>query len=78
MQTINAPELKAHCLSILDRVRATGERVVVLRRGQPVAELGPAAEALARYPQMDFQGTVSVVGDILGPVLRDCDWENNH
>ncbi len=47
---------------------------MTLKRGQPVAELGPAVQALARYPQMDLQGTVSAVGDIVGPVLPECDW----
>ena len=77
MDTINASDFKARCLSILDRVRATGERVVILKRGRPVAELGPATEALARYPQTELEGTVSVVGDIVGPVLPENHWESN-
>ena len=39
METINASDFQARCLEILDRVPATGERVVILKRGRPVAEL---------------------------------------
>lgn len=77
MERINASDFKARCLSILDRVRATGERVVILKRGQPVAELGPANETLARYPQLELEGTVTVVGDIVGPVVPENHWESN-
>ncbi len=34
METIDASDFKARCLAILDRVQATGERVVILKRGQ--------------------------------------------
>ena len=77
MERINASDFKARCLSILDRVRATGERVVILKRGQPVAELGPATEALARYPQLELEGTITVMGDIVGPVVPENHWESN-
>ena len=77
MEHINASDFKARCLSILDQVRATGERVVILKRGQPVAELGPATQSLARYPQLELEGTVTVVGDIVGPVVPENHWEGN-
>ena len=41
METINASDFKARCLAILDRVQETGEPVVILKRGRPVAELCP-------------------------------------
>ena len=67
MGTINASDFNARCPAILDRVSATGERVVILKRGRPVAELGPATRAHAAYPQMELRGTVTVIGDIVGP-----------
>ena len=77
MEHINASDFKARCLSILDRVRATGERVVILKRGQPVAELGPTTGLLGRYPQLELEGTVTVVGDIVGPAVPEDHWESN-
>ena len=76
MDTINASDFKARCLAVLDRVAATGERVVILKRGRPVAELGPASRADTEYPQMELRGTVTVVGDIIGPAVPGDHWES--
>ena len=76
METFNASEFKAKCLAILDRVQATGERVVILKRGKPVAELVPASRTDARYPQSDLGGSVTVVDDIVEPVLPEDHWES--
>ena len=76
METINASDFKTRCLAILDRVAETGERVVILKRGRPVAELGPANRTGATYPQMALKGTVTVLGDIVGPVVPEEDWES--
>ena len=76
METINASDFKARCLAILDRVQATGERVVILKRGQPVAELGPASRTQAEYPQLELKGTVIVAGDIVEPAVPAEHWES--
>ena len=76
METINASDFQARCLEIIDRVSATGERVVILKRGRPVAELGPASRAGKAYPQMELRGTVTVVGDIVGPAIPEERWKS--
>ena len=76
METINASDFKARCLAILDRVQATGERVVILKRGRPVAELSPPSRTGAEYPQMELKGSVTVTGDIMGPVLPEDHWDS--
>ena len=76
METINASEFKARCLAILDRVQATGEPVVILKRGRPVAELFPASGSSSKYPQSELTGTVHEVGDVVGPVFPEEDWES--
>ena len=76
METINASDFKARCLAILDRVSATGERVVILKRGRPVAELGPACRTQSGYPQFELQGTVTVTGDIVRPPVPEEHWES--
>ena len=45
METINASAFRARCPAIPDRVSAPGERVVILKRGRPAAEPGPATPA---------------------------------
>ncbi|WP_428276570.1 type II toxin-antitoxin system Phd/YefM family antitoxin [Candidatus Palauibacter sp.] len=76
METINASDFKARCLAILDRVCETGERVVILKRGQAVAELWPPSRAQAEYPQGELKGTVTVVGDIVAPAVPEDHWES--
>ena len=76
METINASDFKARCLAILDRVQATGERVVILKRGQPVAELWPASRTHTEYPQLELKGTVIVAGDIVEPAVPVEHWES--
>ena len=75
MESINASYFKARCLKILDRVRETGERIVILKRGEPVAELWPPSHAQSQYPQSELKGTVTVIGDIVGPVAPDHHWD---
>lgn len=76
METINASDFKARCLAILDHVQITGERVVILKRGQPVAELWPASRAHTEYPQLELKGTVIVVGNIVEPAVPEEHWES--
>ena len=76
METIHASDFKARCLAILDHVRTTGERLVILKRGQPVAELGPVTRDRTGFPQAELKGTVTVVGDIVGPSVPEEDWES--
>jgi prevent-host-death family protein len=75
MRTIRASEFKAKCLAILDEVERTGEAVVILKRGRPVAHLVPPALGQEKYPQRSLEGTVEILGDILEPVLPAEMWE---
>ena len=76
METINASYFKARCLAILDRVCETGERIVILKRGRPVAELWPPTGTESRSPQSELEGMATVVGDIVGPVVPERHWES--
>lgn len=44
MRTIPAGRFKAQCLRLLDEVAATGETIVVTKRGKPVAKVEPVEE----------------------------------
>ncbi len=76
MQRINASDFKAKCLAILDRVHETGERVVILKRGRPVAELSRPTGGGNRYPQAELEGTVAIVGDVMEPVFPEDHWDS--
>ncbi len=67
MTTYTASEFKAKCLKIMDEVAETGERVVITKRGVPVAELLPAREL--RNPIFgSMRHTMKIIGDIEAPL----------
>ena len=75
METISATEFKAKCLAILDRVKSTGEGLVITKHGRPVAELVPPRETGSRFPQVDLRGTVDICGDVVAPAVPEDAWE---
>ena len=75
MEKINISEFKAKCLAILERIARTGERVTILKRGKPIAQIFPAATHENTHPQYTLRGTVEFVGDVLDPVVPAGDWE---
>lgn len=75
-RTMTATEFKAKCLAILDEVCSSGERLTILKRGRPVAELGPVSHDHDACPQHGLRGSVVVKGDIVGPALPEEHWES--
>ena len=75
VQTMNASDFKARCLAILDRVARTGARLIILKRGRPVAEIRPPSPTDTAYPQQTLKGTVTVVGDVVGPAIPQEHWD---
>ncbi len=75
MITISITEFKAKCLAILEEISRTGEGVTILKRGKPVAQVLPPTPRESSYPQLELQGTVEILGDIVGPVLPAHHWE---
>jgi antitoxin (DNA-binding transcriptional repressor) of toxin-antitoxin stability system len=60
----------------VDEVAATGQSVVVIKDGKPVAELVPPREK-APSPQKSafglFKGEIKILGDIVSPTEPDWD-----
>jgi len=69
---VKAGEFKAKCLELMDRVAATGEAIVITRRGKPVAQLAPVT-VKPRTLRGFLKGYVKVTGDIISPV--DVEWD---
>ncbi len=76
METVSASEFKATCLALLQKVKRTGQPILVTRRGEPIAQLvpPPPAERPARWLGC-MEGTARIVGDIVAPVMDEGDWE---
>jgi prevent-host-death family protein len=67
MKQMAAGTFKAHCLTVIKQVQATGEPVVVTKRGAPVVRVVPAeSEKNDIFGLM--AGKVKIVGDIESPI----------
>ncbi|HYU60438.1 MAG TPA: type II toxin-antitoxin system Phd/YefM family antitoxin [Solirubrobacterales bacterium] len=76
MEAIAISKFKATCLAVLERVRRTGEPVLVTKRGVPVAEVVPASRTPAGERELgDLADTARITGDIVSPVAEPGEWE---
>jgi prevent-host-death family protein len=71
-RTIKASEFKAKCLALMDEVARTGERIVITKSGEPIAELVPHTKK-KRSPLGIWKGKVEIIGDIMSPL--DVEWD---
>jgi len=75
MEEIAISKFKATCLAVLERVRKTGKPLLVTRFGQPIAQISPP-EIAKRVPRLGGgAGTMEILGDIVGPIGDESDWE---
>ena len=76
MQEMPISKFKATCLAVLERVRKTGEPIVVTRFGQPIAQIEPPiSQPPKRIKLGGGVGTMRILGDIVGPIGDISDWE---
>ena len=69
-------EFKATCLAVLQRVKRTGQTVLVTRFGEPVAEIVPPSLPETGGNWLGaLAGTGRIAGDIVAPVVLDDEWE---
>ena len=61
MREMKAGEFKARCLAVMDEVAATGEPVVITKRGKPIARLVP--EPKDQSGLLDFLRKTIVIVD---------------
>jgi prevent-host-death family protein len=74
MRSIAITEFKAQCLALLEDVSRTGEPLEITKRGKPLARVVPSGGPKARYPQLSLAGTVTIVGDVVKPVIPPRAW----
>jgi prevent-host-death family protein len=53
-RTISASQFKVHCLAMLDEVAATGEEIVITKRGRAVARVSAAAAPASLHGSVTF------------------------
>lgn len=67
---IKASEFKAKCLQLMDEVAATGQEVIIMKRGNPVAKLTPYQHP-HKAPWGAGKGQIRILGDIISPIDED-------
>jgi prevent-host-death family protein len=73
VQHIPAGTFKARCLAVMKKVQATGEPVIVTKRGTPIVRVVPVqSEKNEIFGFM--KGKVKIVGDIESPI--PVEWES--
>jgi prevent-host-death family protein len=73
MKQMPAGKFKTHCLSVMDDVNASGEPVVITKRGKPVAKVVPAGSKNKNLFGF-MAGEFKIVGDIESPVVPPEQW----
>jgi prevent-host-death family protein len=68
MKQMAAGKFKARCLAVMDDVSATGEPVLITKRGVPVAKVVPVSSK--KRDLFGFMaGQFEIVGDIESPTV---------
>ena len=71
MESLSVSEFKATCLSVLQDVNKQKKRIIITKRGKPIAEVIPYESMQKEIPLED---TVVFMRDIISPVAEQ-DWE---
>lgn len=75
MKTIAAGEFKQTCLRILDEVGASGEPIVITKRGRPVAQLSAVKPGRAEDWLGAMRGRGEICGDLVAPATEPGEWD---
>jgi prevent-host-death family protein len=84
MRTMPAGEFKAKCLAVMDEVQATGQPVILTKRGKVIAWLTPPPGDALKQPSVDsifgsLRGAASIVGDPdtwIDPIIPEEEWDH--
>ena len=71
VESLSVSEFKAKCLSVLQDVNKQKKRIIITKRGKPIAEVIPHESEEKDIPLED---TVVFMGDVISPVAEE-DWE---
>jgi len=75
MRTIAAGQFKQTCLRLLDEVGASGEPIVITKRGRAVAQLTPVEAGR----ESDWLGAMrdrgEIHGDLVAPATDPGEWD---
>ena len=72
---ISISQFKATCLAVLEKVRKTGQAVLVTKHGKPIAQINPPPlPDIKRSWLGSMRNTGKIIGDVVSPAASDGDW----
>lgn len=74
VRTIAAGDFKQRCLALLDEVAASGEPIVVTKRGKAVAQLTPVSSQRHEDWRGAMSGQGEITGDLVAAAADPGDW----
>lgn len=74
MQVIAISKFKATCLNLLEKVKNTGQPLVVTKKGKAIALISPPPVQPKKGAFGCMKGTARISGDIVSPLPEE-DWE---
>jgi prevent-host-death family protein len=76
MEEISVSKAKAQFLALVEKVDKTGKPVRVTKHGKPIAEIVPVTAKKSRKDWMgSMRGTAKILGDIVGPISHESEWD---
>ena len=63
MKKMQASTFRAHCYAIIKEVQATGESVIVTKRGKPIVKIFPVESEKSNLFEV-MAGKCKIIGDI--------------
>lgn len=76
MDSIRLLDLKNDLLDMLEKARRTGEPILIMDSGEPVAEIIPFPGTRKPERWLGCLGSTGrILGDIVAPAAEESDWE---
>ena len=76
IEEVSISQFKATCLAILARVKRTKKPILVLRKGEPIAQVVPPPPPSIPPSWLgSLSSSGEILGDILGPASAPEEWE---
>ncbi len=73
---VTISKFKATCLSLLAKVKRTGQPILVTRRGEPIAQIIPPPSPKRPDSWLgSLRTTGRITGDIVAPAVAESEWE---
>jgi prevent-host-death family protein len=76
METVNVSTFKATCLALLEKVKKTGQPILILKKGKPLAEVIPPPPPEKPESWLGIlRSEGEILGDIISPASDEAEWE---